>query len=314
MRLIRTSAFRFLSICIVLAMCICSFGIQPSAEKVGAHVKEYYKYDYATGERTSYTLSQDILTNDANEDEADVQSDDPRVPGGNSGVVKLVINNGKVGSGFIIDDHVIATAAHCCIQNYKNVYSDIKVLLFADAADQTPAASITPVEIHVPTTYLTSNVFENPELKHINDYALITVAEDLSAYEHYDLGTITDVFEKSGKDVTVTGFPQTVGSQEVNTVTQHQMYTGSGAIKEYTWTFPGEKGCILIYGVKITGGNSGGPIYVTTTYQKGKTIQTKKTAIGVVIATGYSENEYLGVRILPEILKFYKSNDYVNYA
>ena len=102
MRLIRTSAFRFLSICIVLAMCICSFGIQPSAEKVGAHVKEYYKYDYATGERTSYTLSQDILTNDANEDEADVQSDDPRVPGGNSGVVKLVINNGKVGSGFMI--------------------------------------------------------------------------------------------------------------------------------------------------------------------------------------------------------------------
>ena len=313
MRLIRTSAFRFLSICIVLAMCICSFGIQPSAEKVGAHVKEYYKYDYATGERTSYTLSQDILTNDANEDEADAQSDESRVPGGNSGVVKLVID-GDTASGFIIDDHIIATAAHCCIEKYKEPYGDIKVLLFADAADRTPAASIRPVEIHVPVAYLTTDVGEYGGVVRANDYALITVAEDLSAYEHYDLGTVTDAFEKSGRDVTVTGFPETVGSQKVNTATQHQMYTDSGTIEEDTWHIEGSDGRVLLYKAKITGGNSGGPIYVTTTYQKGKTIQTKKTAIGVVIAPGYSKNEYLGVRILPEILKFYKSNDYVNYA
>ncbi len=311
MRLIRMSVFRFLSICIVLAMCICSFGIQPSAEKVGAHVKEYYKYDYATGERTSYTLSQDILTNDANEDEADAQSDESRVPGGNSGVVKLVID-GDTASGFIIDDHIIATAAHCCIEKYKEPYGDIKVLLFADAADRTPAASIRPVEIHVPVAYLTTDVKEHGGVVRANDYALITVAEDLSAYEHYDLGTVTDAFEKSGRDVTVTGFPETVGSQKVNTATQHQMYTSSGAIEENTWNMEaGDR--VLLYNTKMTNGNSGGPIYVTTTYQKGKTIQTKKTAIGVAIAPGYGSGG-LGVRILPEILKFYKSNDYVNYA
>ena len=223
--------------------------------------RQYYIYNAKTGVKTGeYYLDPVPALNNSRTIIGD--NDERVIDWTKSGVVKLITYMGnicKLGSGFVVSDHVIATAAHCV---YGAKISEI--ILFDNNGNITLRA--TPVEYHMPYTYVSSNQ-ENERF----DYALITVKEDLSDYAYFDLGVPLDSFASKHSAVSITGFPTTIGkpSEEktVNTTTQHMMYTGNGTVKNI------DHSDLMYYDCDTIGGNSGGPVYIKESFN-GKTYYT----------------------------------------
>lgn len=218
-------------------------------------------------------------------------TDSRQVDFSKSGVVKLIYGD-TVASGFVVDSHVIATAGHCASNKIDSI------LLFN--SDGTIALSATPVERHVPYEYLVSG----NNCSFYNDYGLITVEEDLTDYIQFNLGIALDQAITNSQAVSVTGFPGTVQNQSVNTSTVHTMYTGTGVLVDSN--SPGYCSIYrLKYNADTSGGNSGGPVYVTTTYGG----NTYYTAIAIHTHAGNS-----GVRIDRDIICFYLNNPNIQYS
>ncbi|MDE6539176.1 MAG: serine protease [Ruminococcus sp.] len=263
------------------------------ADALNSNVK-YYVYDAKTAEKIDeYFLSP--LPYSLNTRNV-VGNDDRVIDWTKSGVVKIMSPNKSIGSGFVVSDHVIATAAHCV---YTNKISEI--LLFDNNGKQVMSA--TPVEYHIPSDYITS-------LKRLAyDYALISVKEDLSDYACFDLGVTLDSFPDTGSTISVTGFPNTITRNgkriTVNTSTEHMMYTGNGTVKRYN-----DDGSppfhnisdLIYYDCDISEGNSGGPAYITESF-KGKTYYT---VIAINAHTKGDTND--GIRINTNLINFYKAN------
>lgn len=222
-------------------------------------------------------------------------TDSRQVDFSKSGVVKLVYtgtNGVSIGTGFVVDSHVIATAGHCA----KNVINH--VYLFN--SDGTIALSATPVERHVPYEH---ECTRDNRLDY-NDYGLITVEEDLTDYIQFNLGIALDQAVINNQAVSLTGFPEAIQGEIVNNVRKHTIYTGSGVLLDSD--FP--ESCSMYrlkYDVDTSGGNSGGPVYVTTTYGG----NTYYTAIAIHTLTGNS-----GVRIDRDIICFYLNNPNIQYS
>ncbi len=218
-------------------------------------------------------------------------TDSRQVDFSKSGVVKLIYGD-AVATGFVVDSHVIATAGHCA----RNVIDS--VLLFN--SDGTVALSATPVERHIPYEYLNSG----PNYEYYNDYGLITVEEDLTDYIQFNLGIALDQAITNSQAISVTGFPGTVQNQTVNTPSLHNMYTGSGVLVDSD--SPGDCSIYrLKYNADTSGGNSGGPVYVTTTYGG----NTYYTAIAIHTLAGNS-----GVRMDRDVICFYLNNPNIRYS
>lgn len=218
----------------------------------------YFVYDAKTAEKIPNRNY--ILTKlGSSDNKRTVIGEDERViDWTKSGVVKIMNSSSYIGSGFVVSDHVIATAAHCA---YNEKISEI--LLFDNSGNVTLHA--TPVESHIPYNYCKNNEDET------YDYALITVKEDLSDYACFDLGVPLNCFANSKPVVSVTGFPGTIGKPgektTVNTHTKHMMYTGNGIVKKIN------DSNLIFYEADTIGGNSGGPVYITESF-KGKTYYT----------------------------------------
>lgn len=218
-----------------------------------------------------------------------------------SGVVKLMSSDYYLGSGFVVSDHVIATAAHCVYDCSNGKAKRIpKILLFDNNGNITLEA--TPVTTHVPVEFI--NAVNDGNYRTISDYALITVKEDLSAYACFNLGVPLNSFINSNSVVTVTGFPATWGKpgEEItmNTNTQHTMYSGNG--KMYNGN-----DSIIEYEVDTSGGNSGGPVYITESAYG----QTYYTVVGINVAhpNGANPKYNIGTRITTDLIHFYSANN-----
>ncbi|MDE5569076.1 MAG: trypsin-like peptidase domain-containing protein [Ruminococcus sp.] len=208
-----------------------------------------------------------------------------------SGVVEIA----SIGTGFVVDEHTIATAAHCVYNKKIN-----KIYLFDNNSKLTltlEGSSI--VEYHVPSVYVSSESADY-------DYALITVKEDLSDYMCFNLGTVTDI-KNLKSAVSITGFPGEIvtgdGTKPVNySVSEHNMYTGNGHIYNSS-----DKR--LYYDVDTTSGNSGSPVYITEAY--GNKVYYTVIAIH---AYGQGSNPYnSGTRITADLLKFFNGNTNLKY-
>lgn len=214
-----------------------------------------------------------------------------------NGVVKIITTIGSFGSGFVVDKHTIATAAHCIDDNAIS-----EILLFDENTNTTGNAqaelSATPVEYHIPSLYFSSQVGGECS---VYDYALITVEEDLTDYLMFDMGVVLD--SALNQIVSVTGFPGTIGvypnQTTVNTSTVHNLYKGNGYIKDLSEPLK------IWYDTDTTSGNSGGPIYYTYTYNGIK----YNVVIGIHTSGGASRNA--GNRITTDLLHFYKNNPYI---
>ncbi|MDE6787999.1 MAG: serine protease [Ruminococcus sp.] len=209
-----------------------------------------------------------------------------------SGVVEI---DSPGGTGFVVDEHTIATAAHCVYGKKINT-----IYLFDN--NNKPSLTLnssTIVEYHVPLIYASSESADY-------DYALITVKEDLSDYMCFNLGTVTDI-KNLKSAVSITGFPGEIvtgdGTKPVNySVSEHNMYTGNSHIYNSS-----DKR--LYYDVDTTSGNSGGPVYLTEIYNN----KVYYTVIAIHTKSGGDGNYNSGTRITAELLKFFNGNPNLQY-
>lgn len=192
-----------------------------AVDSVNNH-RAYRLYDVTTKQMVKkYTLQ---LVDDTNVNDRSVIGSDGRfVDFTKNGTVKIY-GGGTVGTGFIVDAHTIATAAHCVYSkgaSYGSVKYTSRILVFN--TDGSIAMTVTNIkQIHIPDLYISTSGGSNAY-----DYALITVEEDLSEYAMFNLGVMMDSFRGNGKTISVTGFPSTVNDQGVEGNT---MYTGDGVI------------------------------------------------------------------------------------
>lgn len=284
-----------------------SFAFDTNASTDSSSFRVYKRYNATTGAYLGdYSLTTNFSTNsDSDSDSINtvIGDDDRVVDFTKSGVVKLMTSNNYVGTGFVVDDHTIATAAHC-VKGYK--ISAIRLFDTDGNIEQTA----TPVETHIPQKYI-ANAQDSVNY----DYALITVSEDLSAYEMFDLGVSLDTAIDNNTAVSVTGFPKYINNDyenEVNNYTINNMYTGNGVLKyrdDTTLVINSEtktfyKDSALFYTTDSSGGNSGGPVYVTTSYYG----EVYYTVIGIHNYGLGSINLNSATRMTPELLRFYLSN------
>ena len=216
---------------------------------------------------------------------------DDRVPDKDTSVVRL-----STGTGFIVDDHTIATAAHCVygVDN-KSFIKDLKVNIYDENCTKI-LKTITPKEAHIPVYYSLKG-------DERYDYALLYVEEDLSKYGEFSLSMPMDSFMTSGATVTVSGFPDKTASDP--NAGGHKRYKADGEIMDIRTYKPEIWDYQIRYSAFMSNGDSGGPVYTTQTFDG----ETYHTVVG--INTSGAENLYCGTRITTTLLMFYYNNDYI---
>lgn len=280
----------------MVVLFITVFSLSSSKADAGDLTLSYKVYNATTG---SY-LRQYNLTVEGNNTRAVIGTDEREVDYSKNGVVKLIIydiTRGKtdIGSGFVVDDHTIATAAHCV----KN--KTIKSILFFDQDGNNCMTITDPVEYHYPTKY------ENRSEYHYYDYALITVKQSLNDYRCFNLGMVIKEFEnKTTNVVSASGFPEEVRGVKVNTVDHHELYRGTGHITNLVDKNTGYVD-LINYDADISVGDSGGPVYVAE-HENNKMYYT---VIGINVRDTGVIN--VGTAISPTVLKFLKGNTNKNY-
>ena len=218
-----------------------------------------------------------------------IGDDDRVIDYSKSGVVKL--SNGS--TGFIVGNHTILTAAHC-VDGAKN----LKYTLYN--SDGTVNATYNAVSYHVPQKYVFAPEGTN---KTGYDYAVITVAENLSSYRCFNIGVCRDGIVNVNPDVYVTGFSGEESSSS-NPELFGEIVTGSGKLTANEENYK-IKPKFLHYSTDTIGGTSGSPIYV-------KDSNGVMTVIGINTNSGANSTYNFGRRIDSNILHFIYNNSYFN--
>ncbi len=280
----------------------------------------YLKHTCGTGtasSSTSYVLAAPTATIN-NIDEYSVMSlNTPDVPDDTiTGCVQLVSTyydgTVKYGSGFIVDNNVIATAAHCLYSNgfVKNVtaYIHTKELYQGSLINVTYKTEAQTV--HIPSDYVTLN----NEYKVNFDYGLITFNEvsfHSSQNNSYsgngidiedciiNLGVMSNYFADgyTGNSVTVTGY--TSGSSG------DTKYSSSGTLISMADN-PAEYGYRFHSTAIFPAGKSGGVTYFDS-FANNQTI-SNRTAVGINTHYSIDTLEAFGIRIDPSLIRFFKQN------
>ena len=307
-----------IAILITVIMFVCSMNLGSSADTYSVNTtRSYNVYDAKTGALIDeYTLEPNSypVSNSAN-CRGVIGTDDRNNDTYISGVVR-VDTNWKIGSGFIVDDHVIATAAHC-VWNGTSVTSRNNMLMhciYIYDANGTKIRTISEddiVEVHVPRAYI-NNYSSSSNDPNPYDYALITVSDTLTDISVsadnpnekctcLDLGIMREEFKGSNQVVSATGFPDIVNNIDV----AYDMYTGTGNILADQGGWDSSR--LICHNIDTSSGNSGGPVYITTQYG-GKEY---RSVIGIVTCTQGSYN--VAVRMTTDLIHFYKNNSYICY-
>ena len=250
--------------------------------------RSYVKYNCSTGTQTNYSLNAistySLYSGNIDDREID-SSDDAR------GIVYLEYTKNSGGryraTGFIVDNHTIATCAHCIYDGtgFNRDYT-IKIM---DSNGTSLVRYATAKELHIPYQYKTNSSGNY-------DYGLIYVEEDLSSYGKIALGTVTNYFTTTSSNVTISGFPATVNGSSVG-ITR---YYGNGAVKNTYDSY------ILRTEAYNSGGASGGPMYIEYTLNG----ESYRSAVGIVNGIVDGTNRYsYGIRITTPVLRFYMDNN-----
>lgn len=291
----------------VVALIVAFFSLVYPAARVGAVANQnstYYAYYYNGDFAGSYILNAvPVLT--ASQGRAMVSKDVRVASPDRNGVCKidtckLSTNEKGYGTGFVIDDHTIATAAHC-VSNYEVDYtttSDYAVdkIIFLS---KTGEVELTIEPASIDTIHVPYNYFENGEqwnLQSYYDYALIKVDVDLSDYAEFNLGYPMESLKNMNTTIHCTGFPTYVNGKLVNTrSTKNEIYDGIGRVADVDPHY-------VYHGIYASEGNSGGPVYLETEYD-GKVYYS---VIGIQNIVTPTLNK--ATRMDTELLNFYKNN------
>lgn len=280
-------------IALFIAMFLMNFSFDTNASNTSI---KYSIYNAKTGSYIDeYTLNALEIDNNANTVSTYASTDDGRfIDWSKSGVVKIMTQIGFRGTGFVVDSHTIATAAHVVFDSAQyHTIPITSIYLFDKNGNKTLEA--TPVECHVPSLYWCRDNL---------DYALITVKEDLSSYCCFDLGVVCDSIVNKNQNVKISGFPKYHNENIVNTDTVHNMYSGTAVITRVT---DGGTNRVYYQNVNTYGGDSGSPVYIENNYYG-----EKYNTVVAIHTSSEGTNKY-GTCITTDILHFYHNNRNMNW-
>ncbi len=272
---------------------------------INDETRTYWKHNYSSSDLSSYTeyTLSNTITPVLSTCDTPLEARDYE----NINTVKLNINDTAVGSGFIVDNHIVATAAHCVV-NKDNSSStgvkfipNIKVEVY-DSSSINLTASYTAKEVHIPVEYK-EHLVNNNYLCDNYDYALIYVEEDLSQHGIWNLGYMTTEFMSTGTHLVTSGFTKYPNDNV------YERYYDSDPVAQLN-TLPdshNDREIRFHTLAQSQGGKSGGPVY----YESVNGNNTIKSVVG--ICTGGGENIYTwGTRITPTIIRFLLNNTNIN--
>jgi len=272
----------------------------PSTETVqaAATTRTYMRHDCSSSNPASYseyTLTVDPYDNTVSNADINLCSD-PGIIGDNDMIRDYdtaVVNLSIGGSGFIVSDHVIATAAHCVYNPDDKCFYNTTIKI----VDSNNNKTFTPKYIDV------CKIYSDPAYRDY-DYALMYVEEDLSEYGALQLGVALDEYIDKKGDVIVSGFPQ-----EYPDNYHGQPY---GIRFKAKGKITGSRRADILYDADVAGGDSGGPVYVEEGFTiNGGDCYDYKTVIAINVASSGIDN--FGVKITPDLLKFYNDNPNIQY-
>ena len=280
-------------------------GFIPSYSSTNYDNCRYMRYDYNTNQQLSgYRLTPTVITlNTVDNSRKIIGDEDSRVASygaENNGIVYI---ESIGGTGFIVGDHHIATAAHCVYNKDASSWNTKPVIKTVDSNGCITNNMLNVVEAHIPTFYsLSTNI--------MYDYALITVSDDLSDYVHFSLGAPYNATASNYANVPiyVTGAPGDIQPDDVT-----RLFSAEGRVMDKMTNNPyiTNSTDILCYDVDTSGGNSGGPVYTITKNMNNSTYIYTAIAIH---SGGASDYQNWGSMITNYQLQFYYNNPNVNYT
>lgn len=298
---------RFIAIALAVLLCFVSVFLQSSSvSAVYLNTSmAYMKYDRHGDHVLTYSLSNLSKATASNSNVSThgvIDSDGRLIDNTKNGIVKIVNSTGAYGTGFVIDDHKILTAAHV-VSDTENTESNAPdcgayvTRIYLYNSNGGIAKTMTPANVtgvHIPKQFIDVGGAEY-------DYAIITVSSDLSNYMCFNMGIMMDNFASKNTTLYTTGFSGDLGGEV--------RYTGQGTVLSIAnSTFTNTIDC--------TGGNSGGPVYI------GYSLNGKRyySVVGIMVAEAYyiatdqNGTEYkeythnIAVRTTPNLLHFCFNN------
>ena len=241
----------------------------------------YQKFDAQTGGQigSAYPLSP-VSTIPNYAPKGIIGTDDRYIDYSNSGVVRITSSIGQ-GSGFIVDDNLILTAAHV-------VYGATNVSYTLFNANGTPKATYSAASYHVPSNYISGSDVDY-------DYALIVVNQDLSDYRVINLGVARDKLKNNITSSVYLNYASKLGIYVTGYVS-NTGYTGIGNLANNYLT-----NTLVQYNTDTVPGESGSPVYV-------KTSSGDMIAIGVHRGVGVANSYNQGKRIDTDVIHFIYNN------
>ena len=241
------------------------------------------------------------------------------VDNGETAIVKIVSefadangNHKSIGTGTIVGDNIVATAAHCVYDYNTGHFEDLAIQII-DSGD-TVVEILYPRYIHIEKDYGMKYENNDTQTDYQDDYALLYFEDDLSEYGKFELGLGLESFVKDTtgtKRIKVSGFP----AQSV------WLPVGSSAGPRYV-----SEGSIICksnnplnlihYNTVTYAGDSGAPAYVDEVYTFDGIQYNCKTMIGIHVGSNHQlvlpENYGWSCPITTDKLKFYRSNPYIS--
>ncbi len=282
--------------------------------------RSYIKYDYSTEQSyvyelklnraeddpftlTPYTLpnaSSASMVNDSQLNTASTtSSDDVWIPTNDTRIVRTgEINEGNTthqATGFIVGEHVIATAAHCLYNTSSaqfNPYRAVWAYTYTEVNGETVATphQLTVTSVHVPEYYVTSTT--NAAVGQ-TDYGLIVVEEDLTSYGFFNLGMLTSDAPCSTGSTAEDAVPLTITQYRTLNSGQAASYLNKTPTYRNGWL-----SVLTDYRLAVlpnNGGVSGSPVFATN---------SNDTVVGIVNSTGSG-----GLAMTRPLLQFYLNNE-----
>lgn len=249
--------------------------------------KGYRRHNYRNGPLTtydSYTLTTSFTTNNA-VDMATIYYPNDMVRDYNTAIVKLDNNT----TGFIIGDHIIATAAENVYDRDTFKFKNFTINIIGSSGNV--LESVSPHYAHIPTSY----AYGSHSME--NNYALIYVDTDLSQYGKLKMGEMLDVYADDNNPVIVSGFPS-IYPPGYSGSNSNLRFSASGTV-----SLDDDNNNLLRYTADCTNSESGAPVYV----EEGVTVSGNFEEYKTVIAIHNKEN--YGIRINDNMLKFFYTND-----
>lgn len=242
-------------------------GVENSSS--GTNSVQYTHHSYSNPNENDYDyylspLPMVTVNNVGNDIDAIVDGSDTlwnitNLPESNSIVRIKVWNTGRSPfcvTGFVVNNHTIATAAHCVYGDHyetgsEDFYNNIEIT-FYNSNGTISNETLNEIAVHIPTAYKTSDSREN-------DYALITVEDNISSSSHpyFAIGNYYNLLtlNYSHIPIYVTGCPASPHNSDNSNGAL--LYTQMGHLSSTNNT----DSTYIRYNVDTLGGDSGAPVY-----------------------------------------------------